>query len=195
VLGVMVLLRARGLYKKEIVSNELTIPPSNVPMLLASTPNAILLDVRTPAEFGSIHATGARNIPLDSIQTTALMGASPLPKDATLCILCEKGGRATIAAGHFLAAGYPSVHVVEGGTQAWVAAGLPVVKGRKSAICIERQVRIGAGILVLIGVILGLLVNQAFFGLPAFIGAGLVFAGITNWCGMGLLLAKAPWNR
>lgn len=164
-------------------------------MLLASTPNAILLDVRTPAEFGGIHASGARNIPLDSIQSIALAGPAPLPKDATLCILCEKGGRATIAAGHFLAAGYPSVHVVEGGTQAWVAAGLPVVKGKKSAISIERQVRIGAGTLVLTGVILGFLVNHLFFGLAAFVGAGLVFAGITDWCGMGLLLARAPWNR
>ena len=87
------------------------------------------------------------------------------------------------------------MHVVEGGTQAWVAAGLPVVKGSKSAISIERQVRIGAGILVLTGVILGSLIHPAFFGLSAFIGAGLVFAGVTNWCGMGLLLAKAPWNR
>ena len=164
-------------------------------MLLASTPNAILLDVRTPAEFVGIHASGARNIPLDSIQSKALAGSSPLPKDATICILCEKGGRATVAAGHFLSAGYPYVHVVEGGTQAWVAAGLPAVKGSKSAISIERQVRIGAGILVLTGVILGSLIHPAFFGLSAFIGAGLVFAGVTDWCGMGLLLAKAPWNR
>jgi predicted branched-subunit amino acid permease len=76
-----------------------------------------------------------------------------------------------------------------------VAAGLPVVKGSKSAISIERQVRIGAGSLVLIGVILGFLIHPAFFGLTAFIGAGLVFAGVTDWCGMGLLLARAPWNR
>ena len=172
-----------------------TIPAANVPAILDSTKNVILLDVRTPVEFRGIHAAGARNIPLDSIQTTALTGTSPLPKDATLCILCEKGGRATIAAGHFLAAGYPSVHVVEGGTQAWVAARLPVVKGEKSNISIERQVRIGAGALVLTGVILGFLVNHAFFGLSAFVGAGLVFAGITDWCGMGLLLARAPWNR
>ena len=171
------------------------IPPEHVPALLESTRNVILLDVRTPAEFGGIHASGARNIPLDSIQSRALAGPAPLPKEATLCILCEKGGRATVAVGHFLSAGYPSVHVIEGGTQAWVAAGLPVVKGNKSSISIERQVRIGAGSLVLIGVILGFLVNQAFFALSAFIGAGLVFAGITDWCGMGLLLAKAPWNR
>jgi acetyltransferase-like isoleucine patch superfamily enzyme len=69
------------------------------------------------------------------------------------------------------------------------------VKGSKSAISIERQVRIGAGILVLTGVILGFLIHPAFFGLSAFIGAGLVFAGVTDWCGMGLLLARAPWNR
>ena len=84
---------------------------------------------------------------------------------------------------------------MEGGTQAWVAAGLPAVKGSKSAISIERQVRIGAGILVLTGIILGFLFHPAFFALSAFIGAGLVFAGVTDWCGMGLLLAKAPWNR
>jgi len=172
-----------------------TISPANVPALLESTPNAILLDVRTPSEFGGIHASGARNIPLDSIQTMALSGSSPLPKDTTLCILCEKGGRATVAAGHFLAAGYPSIHVVEGGTQAWVAAGLPVVKGTKHSISIERQVRIGAGSLVLMGVILGVFVNPVFLALPAFVGAGLIFAGISDWCGMGLLLARAPWNR
>ena len=142
-----------------------TISPANVPALLESTPNAILLDVRTPAEFGGIHASGARNIPLDSIQTTAFAGSSPLPKDATLCILCEKGGRAMVAAGHFLAEGYPSIHGVEGGTQAWVSAGLPVISHGKKSISIERQVRIGAGVLVLLGVILGFLVHPGFFGL------------------------------
>ncbi len=172
-----------------------TISPANVPTLLKSTPNAILLDVRTPAEFGGIHASGARNIPLDSIQATALAGSSPLPKDATLCILCEKGGRAMVAADHFLAAGYPSIHVVEGGTQAWVAAGLPVVKGTKYSISIERQVRISAGSLVMTGVILGVFVHPVFLALPAFVGAGLIFAGVTDWCGMGLMLARAPWNR
>ena len=171
------------------------VTPREACEIAAKNAKAILLDVRTPAEFGGVHASGARNIPLDSIQTTALEGSSPLPKDATLCILCEKGGRAMVAAGHFLAAGYPSIHVVEGGTQAWVAAGLPVVKGKKNSISIERQVRIGAGSLVLIGVILGVFVNPVFLALPAFVGAGLIFAGVTDWCGMGLMLARAPWNR
>jgi tetrahydrodipicolinate N-succinyltransferase len=85
--------------------------------------------------------------------------------------------------------------VVEGGTELWAAAGLPTEGTGRKVISIERQVRIGAGSLVLTGLILGFLFHPAFFALSAFIGAGLVFAGITDWCGMGLLLARAPWNR
>lgn len=94
-----------------------------------------------------------------------------------------------------MAAGYSGIHVVEGGTQGWVAAGLPVVSLGKKSISIERQVRIGAGILVLLGIVLGFMVHPGFFVLSGFIGAGLVFAGVTDWCGMALLLARAPWNR
>jgi rhodanese-related sulfurtransferase len=93
-----------------------------------------------------------------------------------------------------LAAGLTSVANVEGGTLACVEAGLPVVRGKK-AISLERQVRIAAGSLVLIGVLLGWLVHPALAGLAAFVGAGLVFAGLTDTCGMGLLLARMPWNR
>jgi rhodanese-related sulfurtransferase len=85
--------------------------------------------------------------------------------------------------------------VVEGGTEAWIAAGLPVDRGTVTAISLERQVRIAAGALVLLGVLLGWLVHPAFFGLSGFVGAGLVFAGITDFCGMGLLLARMPWNN
>lgn len=172
-----------------------SIHPSKVPSFLESKPNAILLDVRSPAEFAGRHASGARNMPLDTLTADAISGASPLAKDCSICILCEKGGRAAIAAGHFLAAGYSGIHVVEGGTQGWVAAGLPVVSLGKKSISIERQVRIGAGTLVLLGVILGFLLHHAFFALSGFVGAGLVAAGVTDWCGMGLLLARAPWNR
>ena len=83
---------------------------------------------------------------------------------------------------------------VDGGTKAWAEAGLPVVRGQK-AISLERQVRIVAGSLVLIGIVLGFLVHQSLFGLAAFAGAGLLFAGITDTCGMGLLLARMPWNQ
>ena len=85
--------------------------------------------------------------------------------------------------------------MVEGGTQAWVTEGLPVVSLGRGSMSIERQVRIGAGTLVLLGVVLGFLVHPGFFFLSGFVGAGLVFAGVTDWCGMGLLLARAPWNR
>jgi len=130
--------------------------------------------------------------PLDTIPAT--LAAGTLPKEATICVLCEKGGRAAIAAEHLLKAGHSDVHVVTGGTEAWALQGLPVEGSGRKPISIERQVRIGAGGLVLIGVILGFAFHPGFFALSAFIGAGLVFAGVTDWCGMGLLLAKAPWN-
>ncbi len=176
------------------MSNEApTITPNKARDLAAENTAVILLDVRTPSEFSARRARGARNIPLDTIPDT--LAAGILPKEAIICVLCEKGGRAAIAAEHLLKAGHRDVHVVTGGTQAWASEGLPLEGTGRKTISIERQVRIGAGSLVLLGVILGFLMNPGFFALSAFIGAGLVFAGITDWCGMGLLLARAPWNR
>src|SRR5690606_9040927 len=94
----------------------------------------------------------------------------------------------------FLAAGYSNVVNVQGGTLACIEAGLPIVRG-KQAMSLERQVRVAAGLLVLLGVILAWLVHPVFISLAAFVGAGLVFAGLTDTCGMGMLLAKMPWNR
>lgn len=168
-----------------------TITPQKARQISEENPTAILLDVRTPAEFSARKAVGARNIPLDALETLA----DSLPKNAPLLLLCEKGGRASIAATKLQGHGFKDLHVIEGGTEAWASLGLPVEGTGRKTISIERQVRIGAGALVLTGVILGFLVNHAFFGLSAFVGAGLVFAGITDWCGMGLLLARAPWNR
>jgi Protein of unknown function (DUF2892) len=83
---------------------------------------------------------------------------------------------------------------VEGGTQACLDLGLPIARG-KNSISLERQVRIAAGSLVVLGVTLGWFVHPVFFGLAAFVGAGLVFAGVTDTCGMGMLLARMPWNQ
>ena len=94
----------------------------------------------------------------------------------------------------FVNAGFSNVVNVEGGTQAWDGAGLPVIRGKKS-MSLERQVRIAAGFLVVLGTILGWLVHPGFYGISAFVGAGLVFAGITDTCGMGMVLAKMPWNQ
>ena len=85
--------------------------------------------------------------------------------------------------------------MVEGGTSAWASAGLPVNKGTSEVISLERQVRIAAGALVFSGVLLAHFVNPVFIWLSGFIGAGLIFAGTTDWCGMGILISKMPWNQ
>ena len=153
-----------------------------------------LLDVRTPVEYRELHATDARNVPLDRLDPVALMQARNGSKDEPLYLICRSGSRGRQACEKFLAAGFPNVVNVEGGTLSWAECGLPVVRGQK-AISLERQVRIAAGLLVLLGALLGWLVHPAFVGLAAFVGAGLVFAGVTDTCGMGLLLARMPWNQ
>ena len=109
-------------------------------------------------------------------------------------IICRSGGRSLQACERFLKAGYTNVVNVEGGTLACQTVGLPLAQGKK-AISLERQVRIAAGSLVLLGLVLGWLVHPYFLGLSAFVGAGLVFAGVTDTCGMGMLLARMPWNQ
>lgn len=148
-----------------------------------------VIDVRTPMEFQEVHVPEARNVPLDGLHNdTELADSGPL------YVVCKSGGRASRACAQLAKKGVDHLFLVEGGTDAWVAAGLPVVRGKK-VMSLERQVRIAAGSLVLVGVLLGLLWHPAGFGLSAFVGAGLVFAGVTDTCGMGLMLAKMPWNK
>lgn len=151
-----------------------------------------LIDVRTPVEYREVHAEIARNVPLDQLNPTdVLAGHNP---EEPLYVICRSGSRASKAGEAIVAAGFHNVVNVEGGTQAWDAAGLPVVRGKK-AISLERQVRIVAGLLALTGALLGYFVNIHFVWLSAFIGAGLTFAGVTDTCGMGMMLAKMPWNQ
>lgn len=147
-----------------------------------------LIDVRTPVEFREVHADGARNVPLTELDPSAFASSNPV------YFICRSGSRGGQACAKLEAAGMARVVNVEGGTTAWEEAGLPVVRGRK-AISLERQVRIAAGSLVLIGALLALIVHPYFVGLAAFVGAGLVFAGVTDTCGMALLLARMPWNQ
>ena len=153
-----------------------------------------LIDVRTPVEFREVHVEHARNVPLDRLDPVVVMQARNGSREEPLYVICRSGSRGRQACEKFLAAGFPNVVNVEGGTLAWAECGLPVVRG-KQAISLERQVRMAAGLLVLLGALLGWLVHPAFVGLAAFIGAGLVFAGITDTCGMGMLLARMPWNQ
>ena len=152
-----------------------------------------LIDVRSPIEYRELHVVGARNIPLDELDPMALMQARIGSRQETVYVICRSGGRGKQACEKFLAAGYANVANVEGGTLACEQAGLPVVRGE--VISLERQVRIALGSLVLIGAVLGWLLHPVFIGLSVFVGAGMIFAGVTDTCGMGLLLARMPWNR
>lgn len=171
-----------------------TITPKELQELRQSGKPVDLIDVRTPVEFREVHITGARPVPLDCLSPLAVMAERKGEAREPLYVVCRSGGRAKQACARFLAAGLPNVISVEGGTLAWEQAGLPVVRGPK-AISLERQVRIAAGSLVLLGAVLALTVDAWFAFLPAFVGAGLVFSGVTDTCGMGLLLARMPWNR
>lgn len=154
---------------------------------------ALLIDVRTAMEFAAIHASGAVHLELDAIQN----GATPTVADPSqeVLVICKSGGRSARAAS-LLAETIPNpVFSVDGGTDRWVSEALPHEKAEKQPISLERQVRIAAGLIVLVGAILAASVSSAFIVLPAFVGAGLVFAGVTDWCGMALLLSKASWNR
>lgn len=171
-----------------------TISPRGLAELFSGPEIPDVIDVRTPLEYREVHVAGARNVPLDILDPAAVMETRSKSKEAPLYVICRSGGRGRLACEKFLAAGFPNVLNVDGGTLAWPEEGLPVMRDRK-IMSLERQVRIAAGLLVLGGTILGWLVHPAFAGLAAFVGAGLIFSGITDSCGMGLLLARVPWNQ
>jgi len=172
-----------------------TVSVAELQKLIELNPQIVLLDVRTPSEFAEVHVPQAQNQPLERFDAKALIGGNGFSKSRAIYILCHSGQRAVKAADKLAAEGLEQPIVVEGGTQAWVAAGFPVTRGEVKIISLERQVRIAAGALVLTGVILSKVVHPGFIWISGFVGAGLVFAGITDFCGMGLLLAKMPWNQ
>lgn len=156
--------------------------------------NLDVIDVRTPAEYREVHAVIARNMPLDSLDPHGVMKARNGTANEPLYLICKSGSRGAKACQKFIDSGYDNVVNVEGGTEAWVEAGLPVVRGKKT-ISLERQVRIAAGFIVLVGALLGIFLHPYFAAVSAFVGAGLMFAGITDSCAMGMLIAKMPWNQ
>ena len=150
-----------------------------------------VIDVRMGVEFDGEHIAGSRSIPLDQLPARAdEVRATPAPR----LLLCRTDVRAGMAREALERLHVGGLTVITGGLEAYLEAGGVTEKGA-GGLSLERQVRIAAGGLVLIGVLLGAFVHGAFLGLAAFCGAGMMFAGLTNWCGMGLLLARAPWNR
>lgn len=157
----------------------------------AAAKGARVIDVRERGEWDAERLEGSVLVPLSGFPRAA----ESLDKGARLLMLCTAGVRAADAARRLEDAGFKDVSVIAGGLQAWKAAALPVIIGSGRGWPIERQVRLVAGLLVLAGAVGGFMVHPAFFGLSAFVGAGLTFSGLTNWCGMGLLLQRMPWNR
>ena len=170
-----------------------TITPQQL-RALRQTGEIDVIDVRTPVEFRELHVEFARSVPLDALNPQAVQTARGSRQAEPLYVICKSGGRGKQACDKFIAAGISQVVNVEGGTLACEAAGLEVVRGKK-AMSLERQVRIAAGLLVVIGSALGAFVDQRWIGLAAFVGTGLIFAGVTDTCGMAMLLGKLPWNQ
>lgn len=170
------------------------ISPTELAEKLKSGTQIDLIDVRTPMEYQEVHATIARNVPLDQLDPKSLLESRNGRSEEPLYVICRSGSRGRQACEKFIAAGFENIINVDGGTQAWEKSGLDVVRGRK-VISLERQVRIAAGALAFTGAVLALTVNVWWVLLSGFVGAGLMFAGITDTCGMGLMLARMPWNK
>ncbi|QDT12680.1 rhodanese-like domain-containing protein [Planctomycetes bacterium K23_9] len=157
-----------------------------------------VIDVRSPAEFRGVHAAIARNVPLDSLDPHTVMAQRNGTAGESLYVICLSGGRSTKACQKFAEAGFSNVINVEGGTNAWDKAGLPVNRGTQT-VSLERQVRITVGAIVMVTGLLAFVASPPLSsiaaGVAAACGAGLALAGITNSCVMGMLLAKMPWNR
>jgi rhodanese-related sulfurtransferase len=151
----------------------------------------ILLDVREPGEYANEHIAGAMLLPLSTFDPTLVSPA----EDKTLVLYCQSGKRSTQAAQKLLDSGFAEVTHLKGGLPTWKAAGYPTQTDRNAPISLFRQVQIVAGSLVALGTVLGAFVSPWFLILSGFVGCGLVFAGITNTCAMGMLLAKLPYNQ
>lgn len=150
-----------------------------------------LIDVRSVTEFNDTHVPGSRSVPLHSIRPATLI-ANRATTSAPLYVICQSGGRGRKACESIRDAGCNDVWNVDGGISAWIAAGLPVERGRKS-IPLEGQVRIVNGAIVLASALLSLL-HPYFLAIVVFMGCGLIFSGVTGFCGLAIIMARAPWN-
>ncbi|MGC5030651.1 rhodanese-like domain-containing protein [Micromonospora sp. DT229] len=159
--------------------------------LIAENPDTLIVDVRTPGEYDSAHVPGSINLPLD--QVDAHLGRIVNDAGGRMLLICQSGARAGQACTKLVNAGLPAATVVTGGMNAWITAGGPVQRGRERW-GLERQVRLVAGSIVLLSILVSIWVPGARF-VAGFIGAGLTFAALTNTCAMGMMLTKLPYNR
>lgn len=161
------------------------------------TDDICILDVRTAAEVKAAALPDCLHIPLHELSAERLQAEiAKRGKDGTrVYLLCQAGRRAEMAADALKGNVQAELVVIEGGMNAVKQSNIPLANQGRKVIPLERQIRIAAGILIMAGVALGTTVNPNFYFLSAFVGAGLTFAGITDICPMGMMLAKAPWNK
>lgn len=154
--------------------------------------NAVnLIDVRETAEYATERIPGAKLHPLSQFNPDRVRPS----EGKKLVLYCQSGNRSAKAARQCLDAGFNYVIHLRGGIPTWKNAGYPIEKSKNAPISLFRQVQIVAGSLVVLGTVLGVFVSPKFLLLSGFVGAGLVFAGVTNTCAMGMLLAKLPYNQ
>lgn len=149
-----------------------------------------IIDVRSPGEYAAGHIPFAVNMPLEQVDSRL----DDLRQHTPVVLVCQSGRRAELCAQQ-IKHHRSDLLLLEGGTDAWQGQGLPMVQCSASRWSIERQVRLTAGLLVLTGTVLSTVLASGWVYLAMFVGAGLTFAGLTNFCGMASLFALMPWNR
>jgi rhodanese-related sulfurtransferase len=167
------------------------IPPEKAAALVAGDANTKFLDVRSAMEFNEAHIKDAVNVPIDML----IGRIGELGKAGhSYVVLCRTGNRSPMAADMLIQSGIHSVKVMDGGMIEWQKQKLPVIKG-VGGVSLERQVRIMAGSLIMLGIVLAKLINPWFLAVSIFVSCGLIYAGLTDSCLMGMLLMKLPYNK
>lgn len=153
--------------------------------------NIVIIDIREPDEYRREHIPGSRNIPVSQLPHTDFSA----DKDKTAIFHCHSGNRTKAAKEAILACGFKQTYCLPQGIAQWKQCKMPLICDKSAPMDIMRQVQITAGSLVVIGVLLGYFLSPYFVLLSAFVGAGLIFAGLTGSCHMAKLLSYMPWNR
>lgn len=165
--------------------------------------NGIIIDVRTSMEHAEKHLSqGHMLLPLEELKDADALDKQEIDKSSSVYLLCRNDNRSRKAAEKFTKEGFNNVYVIEGGLNACENQGHEVdghdtqcaVAGSR-LLSLERQIRIVAGLIAAVGAVLGLIIDPLFSIIPLFVGSGLIFAGVTDRCGMALILTKAPWNK
>lgn len=169
-----------------------SLSPAELRRRLATDDELMVVDVRTPGEFESVHIRGSYNVPLDLLAEHTHDLAERMQGHVVL--ICQSGTRAGQACEHLQAAGFNTADVLEGGIAAYEAAGGDVVR-QGSRWAMDRQVRMAAGSLVLLGTLAGQLVHRRWGLMAGAVGAGLAYSAASDSCAMAAVLSRMPWNR